>query len=111
MIYKNILVTVENPTFNINNTNAAVATVIKSFCALLQNNEYIYYRADLNIGDCIVMDSRTFHYGSSNTSCNQRTLLYFTIRNPLHDGDYPDCGSLFEDLNLTTDDIKELVTA
>ena len=40
MIYKNILVTVENPTFNINNTNAAVATVIKSFCALLQNNEY-----------------------------------------------------------------------
>ena len=74
--------------------------------SILQQKEYIYYRADLNIGDCIIMDSRTFHYGSSNTSDNQRTLLYFTIRNPYHIlAGYPNCGSLYPELDhgiLTT---------
>lgn len=71
----------------------------------------IFTQATLLQGDIVVMDSRCLHFGSANTSKKRRVLFYFTIRNPLHDGDYPDCGSLFEDLNLTTDDIKELVTA
>jgi hypothetical protein len=59
-----------------------------------------YERADLSIGDCIVMDARTFHYGDSNTSNQRRTLLYFTIRNPFHkDHGYPNCGSLYPELD------------
>jgi len=65
-----------------------------------------YYRADLSVGDCIVMDARTFHYGSANTSLDQRrSLLYFTLRNPYHVArGYPPSGSLYPDLDgmLTT---------
>jgi hypothetical protein len=72
---------------------------------LLQSNKYQYYRADLNIGDCIVMDSRTFHYGGANqisSNACRRTLLYFTIRNPYHRSrGYPDCNSLYPDLDGT----------
>ena len=71
---------------------------------LRQSEKYQYYRADLNIGDCIVMDSRTFHFGGANhvSSDTRRTLLYFTIRNPYHQSrGYPDCNSLYPDLDGT----------
>jgi Phytanoyl-CoA dioxygenase (PhyH) len=68
----------------------------------LVKKECSYQRADLSIGDCIVMDARTFHYGSANTSDQRRTLLYFTIRNPYHvQRGYPNCGSLYPDLDGT----------
>ena len=70
--------------------------------SLLQSNKHQYRRADLNIGDCIVMDSRLFHYGGANhvSSNARRTLLYFTIRNPYHQArGYPDCNSLYPDLD------------
>jgi Phytanoyl-CoA dioxygenase (PhyH) len=68
----------------------------------LVKKECSYQRADLSIGDCIVMDARTFHYGSANTSDQRRTLLYFTIRNPYHvQRGYPHCGSLYPDLDGT----------
>jgi Phytanoyl-CoA dioxygenase (PhyH) len=75
-------------------------------------NDCTYRRADLQVGDCAVMDARTLHYGGANTTpmsiCNdieaakhpeRRILLYFTIRNPLHTSGYPPCGSLFADLD------------
>jgi hypothetical protein len=76
-------------------------------------NECSYKRADLAAGDCAVMDARTLHYGGANTSDTRRVLLYFTIRNPTSlvlsadsssSSPYPDCGSLFPDLDgvLTT---------
>jgi Phytanoyl-CoA dioxygenase (PhyH) len=71
---------------------------------LLQSKKYQYCRADLNTGDCIVMDSRTFHYGGANqiSSNARRTLLYFTIRNPYHQSrGYPDCNSIYPDLDGT----------
>lgn len=71
----------------------------------LQSSTCLYQRADLCAGDCAVMDARTFHYGSANRSGDERrVLLYFSIRNPAHTGTYPDCGSLFPDLDgvLTT---------
>jgi hypothetical protein len=63
-----------------------------------------YARSVLRQGDVAVMDARCFHFGSANTSDKRRVLFYFTIRNPAYDGDYPDCGSLFDDLKLSTSD-------
>jgi hypothetical protein len=66
-----------------------------------------YRRSTLKAGDCAVMDARTLHFGSANTSDARRVLLYFTIRNPLHgdkDADFPGCGSLFQGLHMTTAD-------
>jgi ectoine hydroxylase-related dioxygenase (phytanoyl-CoA dioxygenase family) len=66
-----------------------------------------YRRSTLKAGDCAVMDARTLHFGSANTSEHRRVLLYFTIRNPLHgvsDADFPGCGSLFAGLHMTTAD-------
>jgi hypothetical protein len=63
-----------------------------------------YRRALLCKGDCLVMDARTYHLGSANTSSSigrRRALLYFTLRNPRHglnDSDFPPNGSLFDDL-------------
>ena len=71
---------------------------------LRQSQKYQYCRADLHMGDCIVMDSRTFHYGGANeiTTNTRRTLLYFTIRNPYHQSrGYPDCNSIYPDLDGT----------
>jgi Phytanoyl-CoA dioxygenase (PhyH) len=80
-------------------------------------NDCTYRRADLQVGDCAVMDARTLHYGGANTKPlstskddevsnhpERRILLYFTIRNPLHTSGYPPCGSLYADLDgiLTT---------
>jgi Phytanoyl-CoA dioxygenase (PhyH) len=80
-------------------------------------NDCTYRRADLQVGDCAVMDARTLHYGGANTKPlstrkddevanhpQRRILLYFTIRNPLHTSGYPPCGSLYADLDgiLTT---------
>ena len=50
-----------------------------------------YHRSLLRKGDCAVMDSRTFHFGDANESETCHVLLYFTIRNPKHMGDYPPC--------------------
>jgi hypothetical protein len=63
-----------------------------------------YRRSMLQQGDIAVMDARCFHFGSANNSKDRRVLFYFTIRNPAHDGDYPDCGSLFDDLQVSTSD-------
>jgi ectoine hydroxylase-related dioxygenase (phytanoyl-CoA dioxygenase family) len=69
---------------------------------LLASSEY--RRGVLKKGDCTVMDSRTFHFGDANESERRRVLFYFTIRNPQHQGEYPPCGSLFPDLNMTIND-------
>ena len=61
-----------------------------------------YRRSLLQKGDCAVMDSRCFHFGDANTSDTRRVLLYFTIRNPAHEGEYPSCGSLFPDMSELT---------
>ena len=61
-----------------------------------------YHRSVLNKGDCAVMDSRCFHFGDANTSDTRRVLLYLTIRNPAHDGEYPTCGSLFPNMSHLT---------
>jgi hypothetical protein len=66
-----------------------------------------YRRSVLRAGDVAIMDARTLHFGSANTSDKRRVLLYFTIRNPVHgdkDSDFPGCGSLFEGLHMTTTD-------
>jgi hypothetical protein len=66
-----------------------------------------YRRSTLKAGDCAIMDARTLHFGSANTSDKRRVLLYFTIRNPAHgsaDADFPGCGSLFTGLHMTTSD-------
>jgi hypothetical protein len=66
-----------------------------------------YRRSNLRAGDMAIMDARTLHFGSANTSDRRRVLLYFTIRNPLHgsqDADFPGCGSLFDGLHMTTSD-------
>jgi Phytanoyl-CoA dioxygenase (PhyH) len=76
----------------------------------LMHQECTYRRAELSAGDCIVMDARTFHYGSANTSSanderQRRSMLYFTLRNPFHVATgYPPSGSLYPDLDgiLTT---------
>jgi hypothetical protein len=68
--------------------------------ALLAGCEY--RRSVLQKGDCAVMDSRCFHFGDANTSETRRVLLYFTIRNPAHEGEYPSCGSLFPDMSELT---------
>jgi ectoine hydroxylase-related dioxygenase (phytanoyl-CoA dioxygenase family) len=70
-----------------------------------------YRQASLKAGDVAVMDARTLHFGSANTSDTRRTLLYFTIRNPAHgttNADFPDCGSLFSDLHMTTSDFSQI---
>lgn len=68
-------------------------------------NPMSYRRATLSKGDCLVMDARTWHFGSANTTSDgetkRRTLLYVTLRNPNHssrDDDYPPNGSLYPDL-------------
>jgi hypothetical protein len=73
---------------------------------LLANAEY--RQATLCTGDCAVMDSRTFHFGNANESETRRVLLYITIRNPKHTGDFPACGSIFPHLDqkLTTCDYR-----
>jgi ectoine hydroxylase-related dioxygenase (phytanoyl-CoA dioxygenase family) len=66
-----------------------------------------YRKSTLKAGDVAIMDARTLHFGSANTSCDRRVLLYFTIRNPAHgdtDKDFPGCGSLFPGLHMTTTD-------
>jgi ectoine hydroxylase-related dioxygenase (phytanoyl-CoA dioxygenase family) len=66
-----------------------------------------YRRSTLKAGDVAIMDARTLHFGSANTSDKRRVLLYFTIRNPAHgdtDADFPGCGSLYTDLHMTTTD-------
>jgi ectoine hydroxylase-related dioxygenase (phytanoyl-CoA dioxygenase family) len=67
-----------------------------------------YRQSVLQKGDVAVMDARTMHFGSANTSEKRRVLLYCSIRNPAHggnDSDFPGCGSLFADLQgLTTRD-------
>ena len=66
-----------------------------------------YRRSTLKAGDCAIMDARTLHFGSANTSEMRRVLLYFTIRNPRYgttDADFPKCGSLFSGLHMTTAD-------
>ena len=68
-----------------------------------------FVRASLQQGDVAVMDGRCLHYGSANTSDKRRVLFYFTIRNPAFHGEYPDCGSLFDDVHLSTDGIAKLV--
>jgi Phytanoyl-CoA dioxygenase (PhyH) len=84
-----------------------------------------YRQAALQRGDCIVMDSRTYHMGAGNTSSSsssseeesqsadgrggavpgggglgqRRALLYLTLRDPDHataDKDFPPNGSLFD---------------
>jgi Phytanoyl-CoA dioxygenase (PhyH) len=72
----------------------------------LMHQECTYRRAELSTGDCIVMDARTFHYGSANMSSSdenqRRSLLYFTLRNPFHVATgYPPSGSLYPDLDGT----------
>jgi ectoine hydroxylase-related dioxygenase (phytanoyl-CoA dioxygenase family) len=68
-----------------------------------------YRQACLKAGDVAVMDARLLHFGSANVSDTRRTLLYFTIRNPAHgttNADFPECGSLFPDLQMTTSDYR-----
>jgi Phytanoyl-CoA dioxygenase (PhyH) len=82
-----------------------------------------YRQAVIQRGDCIVMDSRTYHMGAGNTSASseeeesqsadgrggavpgggglgrRRALLYLTLRDPDHataDKDFPPNGSLFD---------------
>lgn len=63
-----------------------------------------YRRSSLQKGDCAIMDSRLFHFGAANESQTRRVLLYFTIQNPKHVGEYPTGGSLFPELIMTTQD-------
>jgi hypothetical protein len=72
-----------------------------------------YRQSLLGRGDVAIMDSRTMHYGGANISDGhgftneQRALMYFTIRNPLHsetgmEEDYMPNGSIWPDLHMTT---------
>jgi Phytanoyl-CoA dioxygenase (PhyH) len=84
----------DNDTTTYNDRHRHIRTTLMKECQ--------YQRADLSVGDCIIMDARTFHYGDANTSNQRRTLLYFTIRNPYHQQrGYPDCGSLYPELDGT----------
>lgn len=69
-----------------------------------------YRRSTLRKGDCAIMDSRLFHFGGANESQTRRVLLYFTIRNPKHAGEYPTGGSLFPELSMTTQDFSAIRT-
>lgn len=69
-----------------------------------------YRRSTLRKGDCAIMDSRLFHFGGANESQTRRVLLYFTIRNPKHAGEYPTGGSLFPELVMTTQDFSAVRT-
>jgi hypothetical protein len=74
-----------------------------------------YRQSLLGRGDVAIMDSRTMHYGGANISDGhgftneQRVLMYFTIRNPLHsetgmEEDYTPNGSIWPDLHMMTHD-------
>jgi hypothetical protein len=90
----------------------------------------LYRRALLRKGDCIVMDARTWHFGSANNSGGtsiadgagaargeigrRQVLFYFSLRNPAHadyatDENFPR-GSIFEDLEGTMK-MSDFVTA
>lgn len=74
-----------------------------------------YRTALLKKGDVAIMDSRTLHFGSANTSgtvtdARRRVLLYVTLRNPLYsekNDDFPPGGSKWADLNLSTSDFQQ----
>jgi hypothetical protein len=62
----------------------------------LSDSEYSH--ALLRKGDCVIMDSRTFHCASANSG-GRRRLLYFTLLNPKTRD--MGGGSLFSDMKLS----------
>jgi hypothetical protein len=67
-----------------------------------QMEEAHFVRSVLRAGDVAVMDSRCLHFGSANTSQTRRVLFYMTVRNPAHEGAYPNGGSIYDDICVDT---------
>ena len=63
-----------------------------------------YRRSVLKKGDCVIFDSRTLHCGPANTGAGRRTMLYFTVRNPHHNGPLSPKGSMFKDVHISLSD-------
>lgn len=66
----------------------------------------VYKQGLLQKGDLVIMDSRTLHCGTGNSS-GKRVLLYFTLRNPHFQETPPPSGSKFADLNFSLGELLQ----
>lgn len=66
----------------------------------------VYKQGLLRKGDAVIMDSRTMHCGTGNSS-GKRVLLYFTLNNPHFTETPPPTGSKFADLELNVEGLRQ----